>query len=80
MLGHGSNFDRPNKAQEHLRPRASKTRSQIQDRRILNQGLEFETSESEASETSEFEASETSEFEVLASETLESRDQGFEFI
>jgi hypothetical protein len=60
------------KAQEYLRPRAFETRSQIQDGRIRDQGLEFETFESKASENSEF--------EVLASETLEFRDQGFEFI
>jgi hypothetical protein len=62
--------------------------SQIQDGRIQDQGLEFETSEtleSKAFETHKSEASktfesETSKFVALASETMEFRDQGFEFI
>ena len=70
LLGHGSIFVRPNsspaqaKAQEYLKPRDSETEGS-------------ETFESEASETFE---SETSKFKALASETLQFRDQGFEFI
>jgi hypothetical protein len=49
------------KAQEHLKPRASETRSLIRD-----QGLEFE---SEISEFETFEISKSETFEISESET-----------
>jgi hypothetical protein len=65
VLGHGSTFDRSNsslaqvEAQEHLKPRASDTRSWIRDGGIRDQGFESEF------ETSEISESETSESEIL---------------
>jgi hypothetical protein len=85
MLGHGSTLLRPNrlldqvKAHSDQSPRTSQT-SEMEGSETKDSDSRPPRPMSETSETHVSEASKTSEFEALVSETLEFRDQGFEFI
>jgi hypothetical protein len=90
MLGHGSTLLRPNRLLDQVKthsdqsPRTSQTSemegSETKDLDSRPPRLMSETSETHVSEASKTLESKTSEFEALVSETLEFRDQGFEFI